>query len=58
MELIKNGAIGSLLTGSGSCVYGIFKEKSIAKKAYDKLKTNFETYICTSYNLKRSEYFV
>lgn len=53
-EFIKCGAIGSSLTGSGSCVYGIFNSKQIAKKAFDKLKNNYQTFICTSYNLKRS----
>lgn len=56
-EFLKNGAIGSLMTGSGSCVYGIFKDKQIAKEAYQKLKAYYKTYICTSYNSKRSEKF-
>lgn len=38
------------MTGSGSCVYGIFKNKETAKLAYDKLKKQYQTYICTSYN--------
>lgn len=54
-EMIKYGAVGSLMTGSGSCVYGIFNDKQIAKKAYQILKNNYETYICTSYNSKRVE---
>ena len=49
--LIKNGAISSLMTGSGSCVYGIFKNKETAKLAYNELKNKYKTYICTSYNL-------
>lgn len=56
-ELIREGAIGSLMTGSGSCVYGIFRDKQIAKKAFNKLRTNYQTYICTSYNSKGSEKF-
>lgn len=47
-ELIENGAIGSLMTGSGSCVYGIFKDKEIAKRAYKLLKQKYQTYICTT----------
>ena len=43
---------GTLMTGSGSCVYGIFKNKEEAKKAYENLKTRHEVYICTSYNRK------
>ncbi|MBQ7668506.1 MAG: 4-(cytidine 5'-diphospho)-2-C-methyl-D-erythritol kinase [Clostridia bacterium] len=56
-ELIKFGAFGSLMTGSGSCVYGIFDSKKIAKNAYEKIKLSYETYICLSYNSKRGSYF-
>lgn len=56
-ELIMKGAIGSLMTGSGSCVYGIFRDKQKAKKAFNLLKANYQTYICTSYNSKGSENF-
>lgn len=49
-KLIQNGAIRALMTGSGSCVYGIFKDKMSAKQAYEKLKNKHEVYICTSYN--------
>ena len=52
-KLLKNGAIGSLMTGSGSCVFGIFESKNLAKTAYKNFKRKFETYICTSYNSKR-----
>lgn len=41
------------MTGSGSCVYGIFEKKEEAKKAYQVLKDKYETYICSSYNVKR-----
>jgi len=54
-ELIKNKALGALLTGSGSCVYGIFKNKQDAKFAYNNLKDKYKTYICTSYNSLREE---
>ena len=56
-ELTKNGAIESLMTGSGSCVYGIFENKKIARNAYNVLKEKYETYICTSYNSKNKTYF-
>ena len=39
------------MTGSGSCVYGIFASKEVAKEAYDTLKNKYETYLCTSYNV-------
>lgn len=54
-ELIKNKALGALLTGSGSCVYGIFKNKEQAKNAYKNLKDKYKTYICTSYNSGKVE---
>ena len=56
-ELIKNGALNALMTGSGSSVYGIFEDKQSAKKAYMELKDKYETYICTSYNVKKEEMF-
>lgn len=56
-ELIQNGAVESAMTGTGSCVYGIFKEKEQAKKAYQKLKENQEVYIGTSYQSKKGEYY-
>lgn len=49
-ELTSNGAIGTLLAGSGSCIFGIFENKETAKKAYCILKEKYETYICTSAN--------
>jgi len=56
-DLIKEGALGSLMTGSGSCIYGIFKDKQRAKSAFNNFKNKYQTFICTSYNSKRSEYF-
>lgn len=54
-ELLENKAIGALLTGSGSCVFGIFKDKKDVKNAYKDLKNKYETYICLSYNSSREE---
>ncbi len=56
-ELLNNGALQALMTGSGSCVYGIFKDKQSAKNAYIILKGRYQTYICTSYNMKKGEMF-
>lgn len=56
-EIINNGAISSLMTGSGSAVYGIFKDKNAAKIAYESLKDKYQTYICTSYN-SRNHYII
>ena len=52
-EMMGNNAIANLMTGSGSCVYGIFENKKLAQNAYNHLKEKFKTYICTSYNSKR-----
>lgn len=52
-KLKQNGAKGSLMTGSGSCVFGIFDNKQTAKQAYNKLKRNYETYICKTCNQKK-----
>ncbi len=41
------------MTGSGSCVFGIFENKKMAKMAYDNLKNKHQTYICTSFNSQR-----
>ncbi len=37
--LINSGADGALMTGSGSCVYGLFSDKENALTAYDSVKT-------------------
>lgn len=50
--LMKNNALNTLLAGSGACVFGIFKNKEDAKKAYRNLQNDYETYITTSYNKK------
>lgn len=49
-ELIENGAIGELMSGSGSSVFGIFKNRDEIKKAYNNLKEKYEVYLTTSYN--------
>ena len=54
-ELVENKALGALLSGSGSCVFGIFKNKEEAKCAYKNLKNKYKAYICTSYNSLREE---
>lgn len=40
-ELIENGALGAVMSGSGSSVFGIFDELSYAQKAYDKFKKTY-----------------
>lgn len=43
-RMIKEGALVSLMSGSGSTVFSIFEDKTTAKKAYDyfKKETDFE----------------
>lgn len=50
--LMQNNALNTLLAGSGACIFGIFKNKEDAKKAYKNLQNDYETYITTSYNKK------
>lgn len=40
-ELIEFGANGSLMSGSGSCVYGLFSDKEYAFTAFNKLKDKY-----------------
>lgn len=51
-DFIDTGAVASLLSGSGSCIYGIYSNKEDIKKAYNfmKNKYNYEFYKCVSYN--------
>ncbi len=39
-RLLKNGAIGSMMSGSGPTVFGIFEDKLKAQKAYESMKNN------------------
>jgi len=47
-ELIKKGAKGSLMSGSGSTVFGIFSSEDEAKEAYTQLKTrsDWQVHLC------------
>lgn len=53
-KYLENEGAKALLAGSGSCIFGIFEKKQAAKKAYYNLKNIYDTYICTSYNLRRN----
>ena len=53
-ELIGNRAQAALLSGSGSSVFGIFKNKEDVRYAYNNLKGKFKkVYIAISYNSLR-----
>ena len=47
-ELINKGAKGSLMSGSGSTAFGIFKSEDEAKKAHAQLKTHddWQVHLC------------
>jgi len=46
-ELIRLGANGALMSGSGPSVFGIFGSQNQARKAYNELKKKCrEVYIC------------
>ena len=49
-ELINKGAEGSLMSGSGSTVFGIFSSEDEAKEAYTQLKTHsdWQVHLCRS----------
>ena len=40
--LIDSGALGAVMTGTGSAVFGVFDEADLAKKTADALKKNFK----------------
>ena len=50
-ELINKGARGSLMSGSGSTVFGIFKSEDEAKEAYTQLKTHSDWHLQLSQNI-------
>ena len=51
-DFLFSGAIDTLLSGSGSCIYGIYETKKDANKAFDYLKSkyNCKIYKCISCN--------
>ncbi len=51
-DLIDSGALGTLLCGSGSCVFGIYKDKEAALKASKILEKKYLTFVCESVNNK------
>ena len=48
-ELLNNGAVAALMTGSGSCVCGIYRTRKDLKKAYNVLKDRYEAYVSMTY---------
>ena len=48
-DLAKTSALKSMLSGSGSCVFGIYESKEKAKEAYHKLKKKYEAYYVVTF---------
>ena len=49
--LIENGAMGSMMSGSGPSVFGLFQEKSRAAYAAERLiEHGFRAYVCRTAN--------
>jgi len=49
-DLLDSGAVGALLCGSGSCVFGIYRNKKEAEAASRILSNKYLTYVCESIN--------
>lgn len=49
-DIINAGAKNALLAGSGSCFFGIFKNKQEAKMGYKILKQKYKTYYTIAYS--------
>lgn len=56
-EMIKQGAINAMMSGSGPTVFGLFDEEELAKKAYQKLREGSlakQVYLTDIYNNRSS----
>ena len=49
-KLLELNATTTLLSGSGSSIYGLYNDKMDAEKAYNKLKEEYEVYLCENLN--------
>jgi len=50
-EMIDMGALGALMTGSGSAVYGIFEKKRLASKCAEEFSEKYDfVEVCTPFN--------
>ena len=47
MSLLDHGAVGALMTGTGSTAYGLFTHEEKAKRAYEALAGQYEEVYCT-----------
>jgi len=49
-EFLKNNACGTLMSGSGSSVYGIYSNKQDLKNAYENMKNKYKVFFCMPIN--------
>lgn len=55
-EMMGNGALGSMMSGSGPTVFGIFDDRKLAKAAAAKIQEKGfakQVYVTTAYNVRR-----
>lgn len=55
-NMMNNGAIGSMMSGSGPTVFGLFEDEKTAEKAYEAMKKSGlakQVYLTTIYNTTR-----
>lgn len=54
--MLENGAVGAMMSGSGPTVFGIFRDRATAQKAYDKVKEQGiakQVYVAGVHNKRR-----
>lgn len=54
--MLENGAVGAMMSGSGPTVFGIFRDRAAAQKAYDKVKEQGiakQVYVAGVHNTRR-----
>ena len=55
-QMLKSGAINSMMSGSGPTVFGLFEDEEVAKKAYDDMVQSGlakQIYLTSIYNNRR-----
>lgn len=55
-QMLKDGAINSMMSGSGPTVFGLFADEETARRAYKKMQTSGlakQVYLTTIYNNRR-----
>ena len=55
-HMMEHGAVGSMMSGSGPTVFGLFDDEEIAQKAYEEMKSSGlakQVYLTSIYNNRR-----